>query len=177
MFPLAGGNRLTRVMLETASRPAPARDRLQAHLREHGVCFTLRHHPPAFTSHQVAAAEHIPDERLAKAVVLVADGEPLLVVLPAAYQVHLGKLSVALRAREVHLAGEELLARLFDDCEAGAIPPFGNLYGLEVFVDRTLAMREHLEFRAGTHTETIGMAYADFARLTRPTVIDIGRHR
>jgi Ala-tRNA(Pro) deacylase len=150
---------------------------LQAYLRDHGVCFTLRHHPLAFTSHEVAAAEHIPDERLAKAVVLVANREPVLVILPAAYQVHLGKLSVALRAREVHLADEALLTRLFDDCEIGAIPPFGNLYGLEVFVDRTLAQREHLEFRAGTHTETIGMAYVDFARLTRPTVIDVGRHR
>jgi Ala-tRNA(Pro) deacylase len=156
---------------------APARDRLQAYLREHGVCFTLRHHPLAFTSHEVAAAEHIPDERLAKAVVLVADRKPVLVVLPAAYQVHVGKLSVALGAREVHLADEELLTRVFDDCETGAIPPFGNLYGLEVFVDRTLAQREHLEFRAGTHTETIGMAYADFAHLTQPTVIDVGRHR
>jgi Ala-tRNA(Pro) deacylase len=156
---------------------APARDRLQAYLRDHGVCFTLRHHQVAFTSHEVAAAEHIPDDRLAKAVVLVANREPVLVVLPAAYQVHLGKLSEALHAREVHLADESLLMRLFDDCEIGAIPPFGNLYGLEVFVDRTLAQREHLEFRAGTHTETIGMAYADFARLTRPTIIDVGRHR
>jgi Ala-tRNA(Pro) deacylase len=156
---------------------APAKERLQAYLREQGVCFTLRHHPQAFTSHQVAAVEHIPDEQLAKAVVVVADAEPVLVVLPAAYQVHLGKLSVALHAREVHLADEELLTRLFDDCEIGAIPPFGNLYGLEVFVDRTCATREHLEFRAGTHTETIGMAYADFARLAVPTVIDIGRHR
>src|SRR5262249_16786029 len=105
------------------------------------------------------------------------DAQPLLVVLPAAYQVHLGKLGVALHAREIHLADEELLTRLFDDCEVGAIPPFGNLYGLEVFVDRAYAAREHLEFRAGTHSETIGMAYADFARLALPTVIDIGRHR
>jgi Ala-tRNA(Pro) deacylase len=166
-----------RVYAESVIHTAPARDRLQAYLREHGVCFTLRHHPLAFSAHEVAEAEHIPDERLAKAVVLVANREPVLVVLPAAYQVHLGKLSVALHAREVHLADEQLVARLFDDCEVGAIPLFGNLYGLEVLVDRTLAAHEHLEFRAGTHTETIGMAYADFARLTQPTVIDIGRHR
>jgi Ala-tRNA(Pro) deacylase len=156
---------------------APAKDRLQAYLREHGICFTLRHHPLAFTSHEVAAAEHISDELLAKAVVLVADGETLMVVLPAAYQVNLAKLSAALGVVQVQLASEDLLRRLFDDCELGAIPPFGNLYGLDVLVDRTLVSREHIEFRAGTHTETIGMAYADFDRLVQPSIIDIGRHR
>jgi Ala-tRNA(Pro) deacylase len=153
---------------------APARDRLQAYLRANGVCFTLRHHPFAFTSHAVAASEHISDELLAKAVVVLADGVPLMVVMPAAYQVNLTKLCVALDAREVHLAREFELTRLFEDCDLGAIPPFGNLYDLEVFVDRTLADRQRIEFCAGTHTETIGVAYADYRRLVQPTVVDVG---
>jgi Ala-tRNA(Pro) deacylase len=159
----------------TTSTPATATFRLQAYLRDNGVCFTLRHHAPAFTSHDVAAAERIPDERLAKAVVVVADDAPLMVVLPASYHVDLKRLHEALDGAEVHLAAEYELARQFEDCEVGAIPPFGNLYGLEVFVDRSLSERDRIEFCAGTHTQTIGIAYADFARLAQPVVIDIGR--
>jgi Ala-tRNA(Pro) deacylase len=75
----------------------------------------------------------------------------------------------------VHFASELELAEIFSDCELGALPPFGNLYGLDVYVDRSLASDENIVFRAGTHTDTICIKYRDFARLTRPVVTDFSR--
>lgn len=91
--------------------------------------------------------------------------------------VDLSRLAAALGAREVHLVHEEELARIFADCEPGALVPFGNLYGLDVFVDESITKDTHVEFRAGTHTDTIGISYADFARLVEPKLINAARHR
>jgi Ala-tRNA(Pro) deacylase len=154
-----------------------AKDRLQSYLRDNGVCFTLRHHARAFTAQEIARCEHISGDLVAKPVVIVADGLTMLLVLPASYLVQMSKLAEALGATEVHLADEQQLAGMFLDCEVGALPPFGNLYGLDVYVDRTIAEDEHIEFRAGTHTDTIGIAYQDFARLVQPRIIDAARHR
>ena len=155
---------------------ATAKERLSGYLRDHRIWFTVRHHPPAFAAQEVAAREHVSGDQLAKPVVVVADGLLLMLVLPASYLVHMSRLSVALGTTDLRLADEAELARLFPDCELGALPPFGNLYGLDVCVDRTIAEQEHIEFRAGTHTETFGIAYADFARLVHPTIIDVARH-
>lgn len=168
---------MTTSTISAASGRLACKDRLQAYLREHGVCFTLRHHPQAFTAQEVAASEHISGKQLAKPVIVEADGRMLMLVLPASHLVQLGKLAPALGATRVHLVTEDDLSRIFDDCEVGAIPPFGNLYGLEVYVDRTLADDERIEFRAGTHTETLGIAYTDFSRLVEPKLIDVARHR
>lgn len=154
-----------------------AKDRLQAYLRENGVCFTLRHHPPACSAQAVAASEHIAGELLAKPVVVVANGRTILLVLPASHVVQMSKLAAALGASDVHFASEQDLGHIFFDCEVGALPPFGNLYGLEVYVDRTIVEDEHIEFRAGTHTDTIGIAYSAFARLVQPRIIDAARRR
>jgi Ala-tRNA(Pro) deacylase len=154
-----------------------AKDRLQAYLRDNGVCFTLRYHAPAFTAQEVAACEHIPGDQLAKPVVVVTDGQPMMLVLPASYLVNMARLAAALGVSEVHLAQEKDLARMFQDCEIGALPPFGNLYGLEVYVDESITRDKHIEFRAGTHTDTIGIEYADYQRLVQPKVIDFARHR
>ena len=163
--------------ISSVSSIETAKDRLQAYLRENGVCFTLRYHAPAFTAQDVAACEHIPGDLLAKPVVVMADGRPLMLVLPATYVVNMAKLAETLGVREVHLAHEADLACLFDDCEIGALPPFGNLYGLDVYVDESITRDKHIEFRAGTHTDTIGVEYADYARIVQPKVIDFARHR
>jgi Ala-tRNA(Pro) deacylase len=144
-------------------------------LRAHGVSFTLRHHPLAFSARQLAATEHIPSNRVAKPVIADVDGRVVMLVLPASCMVQTSTLASALGGSHAELVDEECLIDLFPDCEVGALPPFGNLYGLDVFVDRRIAQSRHIDFRAGTHTESIGLAYADFERLVQPTVVDVAR--
>lgn len=156
---------------------ATAKDRLEGYLREHGVCFTTRRHPLAYRAQEVADSEHISGGSVAKPVIVVADGRTIMLVVPASCVVQTAKLAGTLAAAHAELATEQELVDLFPDCEIGALPPFGNLYGLDVYVDRHMAENPRIEFRAGTHNESMGMAYADFARLVKPTIIDCARHR
>jgi Ala-tRNA(Pro) deacylase len=148
------------------------KERLDAYLRERQVPFEVQHHPLALTAQQVAASEHLPGRLVAKVVVVSADGRPAMLVLPAPYRVSLPKAEEALAARAVRLLEEPELRRLFPDCEVGAMPPFGNLYGLPVWVDRALAEDEVIVFNAGTHTDTISLMFADFRRLVQPTTAE-----
>ena len=152
------------------------KDRLEAYLRENQVPFQMQHHARVFTAQEVAASEHIPGKMLAKVVMALADGRLLMVVLPAPDRVDLAKLGMLLNTRDVRLAQESEFAAAFPDCEVGAMPPFGNLYNLPVYVDTTLAEDETIVFQAGTHTDTMSMRYADFERLVRPTVADLAQH-
>jgi Ala-tRNA(Pro) deacylase len=151
------------------------KDRLEAYLREKQVPFEVRHHPVAYTAQEVAASEHVPGKMLAKTVMVLADGEMVMLALPAPYQVDMEKAGTALRAGEVRLAQEEEFEGTFADCEVGAMPPFGNLYDLPVYVEETLAEDETIVFRAGTHTDTMSVRYADFERLVKPTVAEFAR--
>jgi len=153
------------------------RAKLKVYLRKQRVPFAIHQHALAYTAQGVAAAEHLPNQIMAKVVVVVADGALAMLVLPAAYRVDLTKVAAALAARELYLADEHELANAFPDCEVGAMPPFGNLYAIPVYVDRRLTEDQTIVFQAGTHTETIGMLYADYARLARPTVIDFAAFR
>jgi Ala-tRNA(Pro) deacylase len=146
------------------------RDRLEAFLGENQVPFQVRHHSLAYTAQEVAEREHIPGKRLAKVVLVFADGELALLVLPAPFEVDWRQAAEALGAKQVRLAREGEFAAAFGDCEIGAMPPFGNLYGLPTYVDGALAKNETIRFQAGTHTETIEMKYADFDRLVGPAV-------
>ena len=151
------------------------KDRLEAYLRENQVPFQMQHHARVFTAQEVAASEHIPGKMLAKVVMALADGRLLMVVLPAPDRVDLAKLGMLLNTRDVRLAQESEFAAAFPDCEVGAMPPFGNLYNLPVYVDTTLAEDETIVFQAGTHTDTMSMRYADFERLVQPTVADLAQ--
>jgi Ala-tRNA(Pro) deacylase len=151
------------------------KDRLEAYLREKQVPFEVRHHPVAYTAQEVAASEHVPGKMLAKTVMVLADGEMVMLALPAPYQVDMEKAGTALRAGEVRLAQEEEFEGAFADCEVGAMPPFGNLYDMPVYVEETLAEDETIVFRAGTHTDTMSVRYADFERLVKPTVAEFAR--
>jgi Ala-tRNA(Pro) deacylase len=153
------------------------KDRLQAYLRAHGVCFTLRHHPRAFTAQEVAASEHVPEDEVTKPVIVFADGRMVMLLVAASQMVQMSKVAPAVGARVSHFADESALETVFTDCEPGALPPFGNLYGLDVYVDRRLAEDDQIEFRAGTHTETMRIAFAEFARLVQPRIVDIAHHR
>jgi Ala-tRNA(Pro) deacylase len=152
------------------------KDRLEAYLRDNQVAFETQHHRTAFTAQQVAESEHIPGRLLAKVVMAVADGELIMLVLPATNRIDLAQVATILDAREVRLASEAEFASIFSDCEIGAMPPFGNLYGVPVYVDKILAEDETIYCQAGTHTDTISLKYADFARLVEPTVTDFARH-
>ena len=146
------------------------RDRLENYLRENQVPFDEHHHPRAVTAQEVAASEHVPGRMLAKTVMVLADGEMVMLALPAPYQVDLEKAAAALGVDEARLAEEKEFEDSFPDCEVGAMPPFGNLYGVPVYVEKTLAEDETIVFRSGTHTETMSVSYSDFERLVEPTV-------
>ncbi|MDR7523296.1 MAG: YbaK/EbsC family protein [Armatimonadota bacterium] len=148
------------------------RERLEAYLREQGVRYEVTPHPEAYTAQEVAAAEHVPGRQFAKVVIADVDGQQVMLVLPAAARVDLVRLRVALGAKVARLAREEEFAARFPDCETGAMPPFGNLYGIPVYMDRSLQEQPRVVFNACSHRETIALATADYVRLAGPKVIE-----
>lgn len=148
------------------------RERLEAYLREQGVRYEVTPHPEAYTAQEVAAVEHVPGRQFAKVVIADADGTQVMLVLPAAARVDLVRLRTALGAQVVRLAREEEFVARFPDCEAGAMPPFGHLYDIPLYMDRSLADQTRLVFNACSHRETIALATADYRRLANPTVIE-----
>jgi Ala-tRNA(Pro) deacylase len=152
------------------------KDRLEAYLREKQVPFDVRHHPRAITAQEVAASEHVPGKMLAKTVMVLVDGKMVMLALPAPYQVDMDKASKVLGG-EIRLAQEEEFEDTFPDCEVGAMPPFGNLYEVPVCVEAALAEDETIVFRAGTHTDTMSVSYADFERLVEPTIAEFAAQR
>jgi Ala-tRNA(Pro) deacylase len=153
----------------------PCRERLEMYLGQQQISYSAQHHRRTYAAHDTALTEHIPDEQLAKVVMVVADGQLTMLVLPASYKIDMARVYAIIEAQDVHLAREWEFATTFPDCQTGAMPPFGNLYGLPVYVDRHLAASATIVFAAGTHTDTICMAYADFARLVQPFVTTFGR--
>lgn len=151
------------------------KDKLEAYLRDNQVPFETQYHRTAYTAQDVAASEHLPGQLMAKVVIAIADGALIMLALPADHRADLTKVCAALGAREIRLADEHDFASRFPDCEIGAMPPFGNLYDLPVYIDQTLTENQTIVFQAGTHSETMRISYADFARLVRPTVVDIAR--
>ena len=147
-------------------------NRLREFLEKQKIPYQREVHRTAYTAQEVAAEEHIPGKIMAKTVVVKADNRFVLAVLPASVRTDLEKLKAGLGAQEVRLATEFEFTGLFPDCEVGAMPPFGNLYGISVYVDTSLAKDEEIVFNAGTHEDTIRMKYADFARVAQPQVLD-----
>ena len=151
------------------------KEELEAYLRENKVPFQVQHHAVAYTAQEVAAAEHVPGRMMAKVVMLLGDGNLAMFVLPAPARVDQEKAASVLGAKEVRLAHEEEFADRFPGCEVGAMPPFGNLYDVPVYADRSIAEDETIVFDAGTHTDTMSMKYADFERLAKPAVAEFAR--
>ena len=143
--------------------------RLRDFLDKEHVKYVSIGHSPAFTAQEVAATAHIPGKELAKTVIVKVDGELAMVVLPAAEQVRMEKLRKTLGAQHVALADEDEFKKAFPDCETGAMPPFGNLYGMNVFVSQALREDDEIAFSAGSHSELIRLPYADYERLVHPT--------
>ena len=150
--------------------------KLKSFLDEKGVKYVTIRHSPAFTAQEIAATAHVPGRELAKTVMVEIDGRMAMAVLPASHQVDLELLRATTGAEEVKLATEDDFMRLFADCEVGAMPPFGNLYGMETYVADKLTDDEEIAFNAGNHTELIKLAYSDFARLVEPRVLTFATH-
>lgn len=149
--------------------------KLQEYLDSNHIRYVSIKHSPAFTAQEIAATAHIPGEDVAKTVVVKLDGEMAMVVLPAPRMVRLNHLKAETGASEAVLASEEEFKGRFPDCEVGAMPPFGNLYEMETFVEGSLAGEHQIAFNAGTHTELIRMAYRDFEKLARPKILTAER--
>lgn len=147
-------------------------EQLEQYLREQHISYQIQHHPVAFTAQKIAEGEHISGHKVAKSVVVFADTTMVLLVIPAAFRVDLQKIQACLGAKQVRLAHENEFQATFPGCEVGAIPPFGNLYGLPVYVEQSLTTQETIVFPIGTHTETMSLKYADLERLIHPTILE-----
>lgn len=145
--------------------------KIKSFLDEEGVKYVTIRHSPAYTAQEIAAAAHIPGKQVAKTVIIRRNGEPAMAVLPAPDRIEFMLLKGALGTEDVELASEEEFGRLFPGCEIGAMPPFGNLYDMDVFVDARLAEDELIAFNAGTFTELIQLPYATFEELVDPILL------
>lgn len=144
--------------------------RLKAFLDEQRVKYVSLLHSPAYTAQEIAAAAHVSGREFAKTVVVWLGDRLALAVVPANRQVVFDDLRAAAGAETVRPATEEEFQARFPDCAPGAMPPFGHLYGMEVFAAATLAEDEQIAFNAGTHSELIRMRWEDFERLAKPKV-------
>ncbi|OFV90507.1 MAG: hypothetical protein A3G76_05855 [Acidobacteria bacterium RIFCSPLOWO2_12_FULL_65_11] len=144
-------------------------------LKREGIPYRTIAHPVAYTAQEEAAIAHVPGRRWAKTVVCLADDQPVQVVVPADLIVDLERLRELAGARVVRLGTEDEIAALYPECERGAMPPFGPLYGQRVYVDTTLVDEPEIVFNAGTHTDAIRMDYRDFAGIVNPVVGALAR--
>jgi Ala-tRNA(Pro) deacylase len=145
--------------------------KLKQFLDAEGVRYVSVLHSVAYTSQEIASLAHISGRELTKTVMVFVDGRLAMAVLPASVQVGLDRLKALTKAKEVRLATEREFRDAFPDCETGAMPPFGNLYGMPVYVDISL-FSDEIIFNAGTHRELIRMSFSDFERLVKPVVGD-----
>lgn len=145
--------------------------KLKEYLDSNGVKYVTITHSPAFTAQEVAASAHVSGWTMAKTIIVKVDGVNAMAVLPANLKIVIQDLREITGAHDVKFATEAEFRALFPDCEVGAMPPFGNLYGMDVFVAPSLTENEDIVFNAGTHTELMKMSYSDFARLVTPKVM------
>jgi len=147
--------------------------RIQRFLHDHGVKYVTISHSPAFTSQEIAAAAHVCGKDFAKSVVVKLDGRLALAVVPASVKIDLALVREVTGAERVELANEADFAAHFPECEPGAMPPFGNLYGMPVYVDEHLREDREITFNAGTHRELIRMTFRDFVRIVAPKLVPL----
>lgn len=144
--------------------------RLREYLDTHQVKYLTIEHSPAYTAQEIAAVSHIPGRELAKSVIVKLDGKIVMTVLPASRRINFNRLKQATGAKRIELASEQEFEELFPDCQLGAMPPFGNLYGMDVFVDESLVDDEEIAFNACNHHELIRLPFEDFKNLVKPKI-------
>lgn len=141
-------------------------------LNENKVRYEILHHPEAVTAQRIAQAEHVKGRHHAKVVMIKSGEQHLIAVLPADHQIDLEKVGKAI-GKPASLDREEEFKSLFPDCATGAMPPFGNLYGLQTYVDKNIAEQDYIVFEAGTHTDAIKMSYRDYEKIVKPQIADL----
>jgi Ala-tRNA(Pro) deacylase len=144
--------------------------KLEEFLDGKGINYVRITHSTAYTAQETAVAAQIPGKGLAKTVILKTDGKMIMAVLPASRKLDLGLLREAIGANTVEIANETEFKDMFPECDIGAMPPFGNLYGMDVISERILAENEEIAFNAGSHTELVKLSYKDFLELVKPKV-------
>ncbi len=144
---------------------------LKAFLDRENIKYISIVHSPAYTAQEVAASAHVTGREFAKTVIVQLDGQMAMAVLPANRKIVLQDLREVTGSDQVKFASEEEFKAKFPDCETGAMPPFGNLYGMEVYVAESLTQDEEIAYNAGSHTEIIKMSFRDFERLVKPQVV------
>lgn len=144
--------------------------RLRKFLDGHHIRYHVISHSPAYTAQEIAASAHIPGKELAKTVMVLVDGKMAMAVLPASRQLDFELLRTLCGTRDVELAGEEEFSSLFPECEPGAMPPFGNLYGMAVYADEELEDDADITFSAGAHTELLRLSWDDYNMLVSPVI-------
>ena len=147
--------------------------KLKEFLDSQSVKYVTLNHSAAYTAQEIAASAHVRGKDLAKTVMVTLDGKMAMAVLPASRKVSFELLREASGAGNVQLAGEQAFRDMFAGCEVGAMPPFGNLYEMDVYASRLLTQDEEIAFNAGSHTESMRLAYKDFERLVKPKVARI----
>ena len=148
-------------------------NKVRAFLDEHHTRYVVISHSKAYTAQGIAAIAHIPGQELAKTVIVKLDGALAMAVLPASYQVDLLALKKAAGVTDASLSSEREFKQHFPDCETGAMPPFGNLYGMSVYVDEELSRDREIVFNAGTHRELVRMSWADYDMLLHPKIMKV----
>lgn len=149
---------------------------LQSYLDEQGVHYRVSHHDPAYTSQDLAAAEHVPGGRVVKPVIIKADNAWVMCALPASHRIDLEELRTQLNVDKVSLADEATLRQLCPDCELGAEPPIGKLFGMPTLIDESLVADDTVTFQAGTHTDAVTMPLAEYRRISNAEIAHFGRH-
>lgn len=147
--------------------------RLKEYLDRYKVKYFITYHSPAYTAMEVAAAAHIPGRKLAKSVMVRLDGELAMVVIPAPQRLNFRKLAQKTACKDATLASEVDFQFAFPGCEMGAMPPFGNLWHVPVYVGSSLVQDDFISFNAGSHTEVMTLSFKDFMGLVEPTEIDV----
>jgi Ala-tRNA(Pro) deacylase len=150
--------------------------KVQQFLDERGIPFEALPHEPTYSAQRMAQAVHVCGDSVAKAVLLKADGQFILAVVPATHQIHLEMAREALAAHSVELASERELSQVFPDCELGALPPFGSQYGIETLVDASLTEDNDIVFEGNAHREAFRIKYQQFAELEDPQVAVFSYH-
>lgn len=141
-------------------------------LNESKVRYEILHHPDAVTAQRIAQAEHVKGRHHAKVVMIKSGEQRLMAVLPADHQIDLEKVGKVI-GKTASLDSEKEFKSLFPDCAIGAMPPFGNLYGLPTYLDKSLAAQDYIVFEAGTHSDAIKLSYRDYEKIVKPQVEDL----
>ncbi|MCK4312591.1 MAG: YbaK/EbsC family protein [Candidatus Cloacimonetes bacterium] len=145
--------------------------KLKDFLNSHKVKYVTIKHSTAYTTQEIAASAHIPGKEMAKTVIIKVDGKMAMAVLPASNKINFALLKKTIGAKDIQLASEQEFEYTFPQCDVGAMPPFGNLYDMEVYVAESLSKEEEIAFNAGSHSELMKVAYKDFERLVNPKIV------